>query len=183
MNKTVAILLAIIIALVLIVAYTTLNTSNQAKQQSTSTVPEENIVAELQGTKTYTNLIPDRYYVLTSHGLKLYNGTSIYGIQDEMGYPGLPLGEITLPQNKTYTITINITTKGTLEHIFNLILVNTKTNATYQIPLASTKPTTTTINPAKTGGPGTYKVYLYGYIETKETKASLNYSIKIYDNQ
>lgn len=180
MNKTVAITLAVI-AMILVVAYTTLNTSNQAKQQTASTVPEENIVAELQGTKTYDNLIPDKYYVLTNQGLKLYNGTSIYGIQDEMEYPGLPLGEITLPQNKTYTITINITTKGAKEQVFSLILVNTKANTTYQIPLASTKPTTTIINPAKTGGPATYKAYLYGYIKTNETKTSINYNIKIYD--
>lgn len=181
MSKKLVIMLAII-TIIIVTSYTILNICNSIRQLTISKINEENMIVELEGTKIYNNLIPNKYYVLTRQGLKLYNGTSIYGIQDEMEYPGLLLGEIMLHSNKTYTITIITTVSGVKEHVFSLILVNTKTNTTHWIPLASTKPTTMTISTAKTGGPAIYKACLYGYIKTSNTKTLIHYSIKIYSN-
>ncbi len=134
----------------------------------------------LSDTLSFDNLEENKYYVFCDAGLKLYNGTDPYGLTGALKYPGYFINGLTLIQPyKKFVLIINVSTNGISDYMMEIVLVNTQTGEQFSYGILHNRTTIAYINITNPNDYGNYKIYLYGWIKTSSTKASISYNIDL----
>ncbi|GEM_PF-2333470 len=134
----------------------------------------------LSDTLSFDNLEVNKYYVFCDAGLKLYNATNLYGLTGALKYPGYFINGLTLIQPyKKFVLIINVSTAGISDYTLELVLVNTQTGEQFSYGILHNRTTIAYINITNPDDYGNYKIYLYGWIKTYSTKASISYNIDL----
>ncbi len=129
---------------------------------------------------SFSDLENGRYYVFCDAGLKLYNGTDLYALFGALKYPGYFINGLTLIQPyRKFVMIINMSMTGISDYMLELVLVNTNTGEQLSYGILHHRPTIAYINITDPSEYGNYKVYLYGWIKTNSTKASISYNIDL----
>ncbi len=134
----------------------------------------------LSDTLNFNDLEAGKYYVFCDAGLKIYNGTDLYALFGALKYPGYFINGLTLIQPyKKFVMIINVSMNGISDYMLELVLVNTNTGEQFSYGILHHRPTIAYINITDPNEYGNYKVYLYGWIKTNSSKASISYNIDL----
>lgn len=143
------------------------------------TISSSTRVKVFSGKLYFDNLIKNRYYVFTSQGLSIYEGKDFYGIFNAMEYPGYYIKTVDLSKNESDIILIvNITAVGVRDYSFKMVFENAETGSRLSWPLMrSVNTTIIDMDISTLGGPGKYRLYLYGWVYTGSDTVTIHWKI------
>lgn len=158
---------------------TTITPFNPYTEEVKETIANSTRIRIFSGSLYFDNLFKNHYYVFTSQGLSLYTGKNFYGLFNAMEYPGYYLKTIDLSENETNIVLIvNISSTGVLDYSYKIVFENTRTGSKLSWPLMrSTNTTIIKMDISTIGGPGKYRLYLYGWIYSGSDKVTINWQI------
>ncbi|WP_148677260.1 hypothetical protein [Staphylothermus hellenicus] len=158
---------------------TTTTLANPYIEEVREVIANSTRIKVFSGRLYFDNLFKNQYYVFTSQGLSLYTGKDFYGLFNAMEYPGYYFKTIDLSENETNIILIiNISSTGVLDYSYKIVFENTRTGSKISWPLMrSTNTTIINMDISTIGGPGKYRLYMYGWIYTGSDEVTINWQI------